>query len=309
MYALYELTRADGNKLYSGESSEQYTFNNKNVKIENLSPETLYILKEIDADKSYKKENIKFIIMSVIVVCIVIAGILVPGIVLEAKQKSEYDKVAQVPKDYLPSSSVMAKEASANLKLSEKLSLIDGQWDSTTDEAASYEMDDQDYQAVATARESMEKLYEQKLYPENLSPDYSNWYTWETTAYKASDNTFNTYTAYYWIIRFEKYDGTQTHTIWMLEDGTIILAREQTKDAIDVSIFESADGQGDALDSISLDDKITDDYTAAFSYSGIDFSKMNLIGQTTATEEKNQESYDVLQFLGDKQYVYVIREK
>lgn len=98
-----------------------------------------------------KKENIKFIIMSVIVVCIVIAGILVPGIVLEAKQKSEYDKVAQVPKDYLPSSSVMAKEASANLKLSEKLSLIDGQWDSTTDEAASYEMDDQDYQAVATA--------------------------------------------------------------------------------------------------------------------------------------------------------------
>ena len=67
--------------------------------------------------------------------------------------------------------------------------------------------------------------------------------------------------------------------------------------------------RGDALDSISLDDKITDDYTAAFSYSGIDFSKMNLIGQTTATEEKNQESYDVLQFLGDKQYVYVIREK
>ena len=256
-----------------------------------------------------KKENIKFIIMSVIVVCIVIAGILVPGIVLGAKQKSEYDKVAQVPKDYLPSSSVMAKEASASLKLSEKLSLIDGQWDSTTDEAASYEMNDQDYQAVATARESMEKLYEQKLYPENLSPDYSNWYTWETAAKKASDNTFNTYTAYYWIIRFEKYDGTQTHTIWMLEDGTIILARERTKDAIDVSKFETADGPGNALDSISLDDKITDDYTAEFSYSGIDFSKMNLIGQTTATEEKNQESYDVLQFLGDKQYVYVIREK
>ena len=95
----------------------------------------------------------------------------------------------------------------------------------------------------------------------------------------------------------------------MLEDGTIILARERTKDAIDVSKFETADGPGNALDSISLDDKITDDYTAEFSYSGIDFSKMNLMGQTTATEEKNQESYDVLQFLGDKQYVYVIREK
>ncbi len=77
-----------------------------------------------------------------------------PGIVLEANQKSEHDHVAKVPKSYLPSGSVMAKEASANLKLSEKLSLIDGQWDSTTDDAASYEMDEQDYQAVATCRKA-----------------------------------------------------------------------------------------------------------------------------------------------------------
>ena len=97
-----------------------------------------------------KKDSFKLIIMSVAVICIVIAGIMVPGIVLEANQKSEHDHVAKVPKSYLPSGSVMAKEASANLKLSEKLSLIDGQWDSTTDDAASYEMDEQDYQAVAT---------------------------------------------------------------------------------------------------------------------------------------------------------------
>ena len=78
-----------------------------------------------------KKDSFKLIIMSVAVICIVIAGIMVPGIVLEANQKSEHDHVAKVPKSYLPSGSVMAKEASANLKLSEKLSLIDGQWDST----------------------------------------------------------------------------------------------------------------------------------------------------------------------------------
>ena len=105
-----------------------------------------------------KKDSFKLIIMSVAVICIVIAGIMVPGIVLEANQKSEHDHVAKVPKSYLPSGSVMAKEASANLKLSEKLSLIDGQWDSTTDDAASYEMDEQDYQAVATCRKSIEKL-------------------------------------------------------------------------------------------------------------------------------------------------------
>ena len=73
-----------------------------------------------------KKDSFKLIIMSVAVICIVIAGIVVPGIVLEANQKSEHDHVAKVPKSYLPSGSVMAKEASANLKLSEKLSLIDG---------------------------------------------------------------------------------------------------------------------------------------------------------------------------------------
>ena len=113
-----------------------------------------------------KKDSFKLIIMSVAVICIVIAGIMVPGIVLEANQKSEHDHVAKVPKSYLPSGSVMAKEASANLKLSEKLSLIDGQWDSTTDDAASYEMDEQDYQAVATCRKSIEKLYEEKLMAE-----------------------------------------------------------------------------------------------------------------------------------------------
>ena len=35
-----------------------------------------------------KKDSFKLIIMSVAVICIVIAGIMVPGIVLEANQKS-----------------------------------------------------------------------------------------------------------------------------------------------------------------------------------------------------------------------------
>ena len=219
-----------------------------------------------------KKDSFKLIIMSVAVICIVIAGIMVPGIVLEANQKSEHDHVAKVPKSYLPSGSVMAKEASANLKLSEKLSLIDGQWDSTTDDAASYEMDEQDYQAVAT---------------------------------KASDNTFNTYTAYYWIIRFEKYDGTQNHTIWMLEDGTIIMAKAHMKDISDMSEYKEvlqADDESQAENDLFA-------YKGYFDYSGIDFSKLNLISETTAVEQKNNESYEVLQFLQENEYVYAIHEK
>ena len=199
-----------------------------------------------------KKDSFKLIIMSVAVICIVIAGIMVPGIVLEANQKSEHDHVAKVPKIYLPSGSVMAK-----------------------------------------------------LYPVNLSPDYSNWYTWEAAAKKASDNTFNTYTAYYWIIRFEKYDGTQNHTIWMLEDGTIIMAKAHMKDISDMSEYKEvlqADGELQAENDLSA-------YKGYFDYSGIDFSKLNLISETTAVEQKNNESYEVLQFLQENEYVYAVHEK
>ena len=166
-------------------------------------------------------------------------------------------------------------------------------------------MDEQDYQAVATCRKSIEKLYEEKLYPVNLSPDYSNWYTWEAAAKKASDNTFNTYTAYYWIIRFEKYDGTQNHTIWMLEDGTIIMAKAHMKDISDMSEYKAVlqtDDESQAENDLSA-------YKEYFDYSGIDFSKLNLISETTAVEQKNNESYEVLQFLQENEYVYAIHEK
>ena len=46
-----------------------------------------------------------------------------------------------------------------------------------------------------------------------------------------------------------------------------------------------------------------------FDYSGIDFSKLNLISETTAVEQKNNESYEVLQFLQENEYVYAIHEK
>ena len=145
----------------------------------------------------------------------------------------------------------------------------------------------------------------EKLYPVNLSPDYSNWYTWEAAAKKASDNTFNTYTAYYWIIRFEKYDGTQNHTIWMLEDGTIIMAKAHMKDISDMSEYKEvlhADDESQAENDLSA-------YKGYFDYSGIDFSKLNLISETTAVEQKNNESYEVLQFLQENEYVYAIHEK
>lgn len=50
-------------------------------------------------------------------------------------------------------------------------------------------------------------------------------------------------------------------------------------------------------------------YKGYFDYSGIDFSKLKLISETTAVEQKNNESYEVLQFLQENEYVYAIHEK
>ena len=50
-------------------------------------------------------------------------------------------------------------------------------------------------------------------------------------------------------------------------------------------------------------------YKGYFDYSVIDFSKLKLISETTAVEQKNNESYEVLQFLQENEYVYAVHEK
>ena len=86
----------------------------------------------------------------------------------------------------------------------------------------------------------------------------------------------------------------------MLEDGTIIMAKAHMKDISDMSEYKEvlqADDESQAENDLSA-------YKGYFDYSGIDFSKLNLISETTAVEQKNNESYEVLQFLQENEYVY-----
>ncbi len=170
----------------------------------------------------YKRRNL---LVLMVVLLVVLTGMILPGRVLAMQGEQEYDKVAEVPEKYLSSSSAMAKNASQNLKTTERLRLISGQWESEVQEAKSYEMEHENYEAIVLARESMKELYDNGLYPANLSSDYDNWYSWKAASYKAVDTTFHTYSAYYWVIVFTKYDRTQSHTICMLDDGTIYMAQ------------------------------------------------------------------------------------
>ncbi|MBR1391630.1 MAG: hypothetical protein IJ567_09375 [Lachnospiraceae bacterium] len=172
-----------------------------------------------------KKNVLKGVLFAGVVV-IALSGVLLPGYLVTRKNETTWNQAEQVPEKYYSAAgSAIARNASARLDIHEKLQLVTGKWESFTEPTDSYDMVLADYEAAAMARDSIQKLYAAGLYPGSLSSEYGNWYSWEIQPYRAVDTTFQTYTAYYWRIDFYKYDGTETHTIYMLEDGTVFLAR------------------------------------------------------------------------------------
>lgn len=149
-------------------------------------------------------------------------ALFLPGEILLHKSSRELDVVNTVSKgSYQSEDSALAREASAKLSGEEKLQLIRGEWESETSGAEDYEMQLRKYEAVQLAREKIAALHKEGKFPTDLSKLYQNWFGWQAEPYKAVDTTFHTYTAYYWRIRFERFDRDQTYTVCMLEDGTI----------------------------------------------------------------------------------------
>ncbi|MDE7062518.1 MAG: hypothetical protein K2O73_04655 [Lachnospiraceae bacterium] len=241
-------------------------------------------------------------------VCIVVlAGIILPGQVLAIREQHAYDQVEAVPEQYLATNSAMTKNASMNLKMSERLRLISGQWESQTQEAGAYEMEQENYEAIVLLREGMNSLYHSRQYPVNLSSEYSNWYTWTAQSYKAVDTTFHTYAAYYWIVHFEKYDGRESHTIWMLDDGTIFLAEAVMPDNIDSASLSAASAvmHGTEEQTITALDMVNmPDLADIVPYE--DVSTSGLTARAWTQVESGEDSYQILQLYGGHRYLYVL---
>lgn len=189
----------------------------------------------------WSKKNIRNGMLLCGTAAIVLLGIFTPGRILAIQSESALNEVTAVPEQYYSSySSAMARNASANLGVHEKIQLITGEWESEDMEAAAYEMELEDYEAVAKAREGIRNLYDTGLYPDSISTNYGDWYSWQATPCKALDTTFRTYAAYYWKIEFERYDGKTRHTVYLLEDGTVFLAKEYTQEAGDLEEIRDA---------------------------------------------------------------------
>lgn len=169
----------------------------------------------------------------------VLCGVFLPGRLLTLKSSKELNQTETAPNEYYAgASSAIARNASSQLSDYQKSKLISGIWESLDTEASVNESTIHDYEAVNLAKEGLENLYNANLYPISLKSGYGSWYSWTTKLYKATDTTFQTYTAYYWIISFVRYDESEKHTVLMTEEGTILFAHAYNKDKLEVNHYD-----------------------------------------------------------------------
>lgn len=169
------------------------------------------------------KKKMVMIVPAAVFVIFLCVMLFLPGGILRWQSRNEQDTAYSVPEEqYQAGRSMAAKEMSAKLTKKEKKQLIEGIWESEILPAEEDEMELQAYEAVKLAREKAKVLYKKKKIPVNLAASYGNWYSWEAKPYKAADAIFHSYTVLFWEITFEKYDGSETYTLRMMEDGTIV---------------------------------------------------------------------------------------
>lgn len=157
-------------------------------------------------------------------------GIFLPGCLLVWQSGEKMNMADAVPvKYYSPANLAAARNISANPGDYQKLLLITGRWESNIMSADRSEAKLDNYEAAELARKQMNALYTAGIYPTNLLSGYENWYGWEAEFCKAEDASFNTYTAHFWKLSFNKYDGSEKHSVYMLENGTVFLAEAQSE--------------------------------------------------------------------------------
>lgn len=152
-------------------------------------------------------------------------GIFIPKLLLTRKNSAKLAVIETAPESYyLSLNTAMARNASENLSSMDRMKLITGIWESNCEQADLSEASIKEAEAVNLARTRLEHYYSEGVYPYSLASSYSNWYSWSTELYRYTDNVFNTYTTYLWVIYFTRYDSNLVHTILMTENGTILAA-------------------------------------------------------------------------------------
>ena len=170
-----------------------------------------------------KKNNMFFIIMLILCIAVVSSSFLIPDILLKNQSQKDAGTVIIAPESYyVESGNAMARNTSSNLTSIEQIKLISGTWESTCSECTTDQGFLSENEAVSLARYSLNDFCDIGVFPYSASSNYNNWCSWDAKLYCYTDNLFNTYSAYLWVITFTKFDNSTTHTVYMTENGVII---------------------------------------------------------------------------------------
>jgi hypothetical protein len=235
-----------------------------------------------------KKNRLMYCIIIPLTIIAALSGIFLPEIILKHKGQDILNTAESAPLEYYSAaSSVVARNSSAKLSEFQKMQLISGAWDSRDSEASQDESRITEYEAVNLAQTALGSLYDAGLYPSTISSDYGNWYSWTANCYKATDTTFNTYTSYYWIISFSRYDETESHTVLMTEEGSVLLAvadirdykyTPESPDSLYSVLYES-DRRETSVIALSSKDELLDDIPEYphFELGSMEYSEVSLL--------------------------------
>ncbi len=156
--------------------------------------------------------------------------IILPRRALDFNLTRHLNKLESVPEEiFIANKTSMAKRTSRLLSPIDKMKMVTGAWECIQDESTQPEPFLTEAEAVSLAKEQIEYMYSLKLYPFSLKSDSDNWYQWNTECFCYKETSFHTYTSYLWVINFEKYDNSLSHTIFMTEDGVILYASSTDK--------------------------------------------------------------------------------
>ncbi len=186
---------------------------------------------------THKKKLLIFILTGIAA----ITCLFVPTILMDKQASNTLNSVNTAPSDsYMSSSVAMSRYISNQLSEFERVQLIAGGWDSVYLPAGWNEIDMNASMATDQIKRNLNELYSQGNYELLFDSAYENWYTWETTLYKAVDASFGTYLAYYTVTKFTRYDSASVHYVIASENGDILYAYTNHTNRLDYdTVFDS----------------------------------------------------------------------
>lgn len=207
--------------------------------------------------------NLYKLFISLIVIIIACCSLFLPSFMLNRKLEKDLNKTMQAPKEYYnTSTSAISKELSSQMSSYEKMELITGIWPREIQEVSISDTDFNVWDYIDEAKSDINNLYLKELYTSQITTDYNNWYTFDARLYLCTDTTFNTYSTYYWILTFTKYDRSQVHHVLLTNDGVLLCAYncpyEEEVDILELYI-ESINDPAYSTDVISENSVTTDD--------------------------------------------------